>query len=175
MHSSLLHPLTLADIPWLSAHMQAHYPPAYAYLWNDAGAWYVANMYNEEKLTEEFKDPRAKFYKIADENNEYGFCKIIEGKPPTTGADNSLKYYYFQRIYLATNAQGKGVGTRIMHHFAELARAANYDRIWLEAMEVGKAKTFYERLGYYPTGMIRLPFPSMKDEMRGLVTMELEL
>jgi GNAT superfamily N-acetyltransferase len=154
--------------------MQAHYSPAYAYLWDDAGAWYVATMYNKEKLTEEFQDPRAKFYKIADENEAYGFCKTIAGKAPT-GADESLRYFYFQRIYLATNAQGKGIGTRVMEEETATARAEKYARIWLEAMEVGKAKTFYERLGYYATGKIRLPFLGMKDDLRGLVTMELEL
>lgn len=154
--------------------MQNHYPPAYSYLWDDDGAWYVATMYNAEKLTEEFQDSRAKFFRIADKNQEYGFCKVVEGKAPTE-ANESLKYYYFQRIYLATNAQGKGIGTLIMQQFADVARAADYDCMWLEAMEVGKAKAFYERLGYKVTGKIRLPFPGMKDELRGLLTMELEL
>lgn len=170
----MLHPLTPTDIPWLITHMQAHYPPAYNYLWNDAGAWYVATMYNEEKLTEEFEDPRARFYKITAEDEEYGFCKVIAGKAPP-GADESLRYYYFQRIYLATNAQGKGIGTEVMKTITVAARTEKYDRIWLETMEIGRAKPFYERLGYYETGKIRLPFPGMKDEFRGLVTLELKL
>lgn len=171
---SFLQPLTPNDIPYLIAHMQAHYSPAYAYLWNDAGAWYVKTMYNLEKLTEEFKEPKARFYRVTDGTTDYGFCKTIPNKAPQ-GANEQLKYFYLQRLYLATNAQGKGIGSRVMQEITAMAHAQNYNRIWLEAMEIGRAKAFYEKLGYRITDLVQLPFPGMKDEFRGLVTMELTL
>ncbi|PHI18598.1 hypothetical protein CEQ90_16995 [Lewinellaceae bacterium SD302] len=161
--------LTAKDIPWIANFMRIHYPPAYAYLWDDDGAWYVKNMYSEEKLAEEFTDERAEFYQVIYVDQAVGYCKIMRDKKPINA--DSGRYLYTQRLYLATEAQGKGIGGRLMRLIVEHARTDNFDYCWLETMEVGDSRRFYERLGFKETGKIRLPFPGMVEELRGLITM----
>ncbi len=153
--------------------MQDHYSPAYAYLWDDDGEWYVNNMYSEEKLREEFADERAEFYQVIHDDQPVGYCKIMRDKKPADDAPG--RYLYAQRLYLATEAQGKGIGNRLMRLIIEHARTDGYDYCWLEAMEVGDSRRFYERLGFKETGKIRLPFPGMVEELRGLLSMRLAL
>lgn len=165
----MLRMLTADDIPWISSFMLTHYSPAYAYLWDDDGDWYVKNMYSEEKLAEEFADERAEFYQVIHDDQPVGYCKIIRDKKPTNA--NSGRYLYTQRLYLATEAQGKGIGGRLMRLIIEQARSDKFDYCWLETMEVGDSRRFYERLGFKETGKIRLPFPGMVEELRGLIIM----
>jgi len=172
--SLILERLHLTDIPWIIDHMRVHYPPAYTYLWRDNGAWYLNEMYNTAKLEEEFKHPQATFFCIKDEQRDYGYCKTIAGKPPTQRGRFS-NYFYLQRLYLSTHAQGKGIGRWVMHKLLEQATAEGYEAMWLETMEIGKARKFYEHLGFYFIDQVRLPFPGMIDEMRGLNIMEKSL
>ncbi|MEM9835253.1 MAG: GNAT family N-acetyltransferase [Bacteroidota bacterium] len=167
----MLTPLTTADIPWITAHMHEHYPPAYTYLWTDHGAWYVANMYNETKLREEFSDQNARFYRVEDPHGVYGYCKVIHGKSPARKGKYT-NYFYLQRLYLATQAQGKGIGRRVVEILLEQARTTGHDAVWLETMEVGRSKVFYQRFGFEKIDVVRLPFPGMHDHLRDLAVME---
>lgn len=169
-----LTPISAQQTSWIIEFMRAHYPPAYEYLWEDAGDWYLRNMYSVEKIAAEFLDPNAGFYQVTHDNVVHGYCKVIAGKSPTHPGQYS-NYFYLQRLYLAAEAQGKGIGLAVMQQVIEDARRRGHKGIWLETMEVGRAKAFYERLGFRCIGQVRLPFPGMKDELRGLDTMELGL
>ncbi|MEL6276303.1 MAG: GNAT family N-acetyltransferase [Bacteroidota bacterium] len=154
--------------------MRIHYPPAYTYLWSDNGAWYLKEMYNAKRLAEEFTDSRAKFYRIEDGQQHYGYCKTISGKPPARYGQYA-NYCYLQRLYLNTNIQGKGIGGWVMNQLLDQAIANGHDAMWLETMEIGKARKFYERLGFSVIDKVRLPFPGMIEELRGLEVMEKSL
>lgn len=165
----LLRQSTTLDIPWIVAFMQQHYPPAYAYLWEDDGDWYLKEMYNADKLTEEFADEHAVFYQVIQFGKPIGFCKIIFGKRPENEAQGT--YLYLQRLYLSSEVQGLGIGSQVMDFLHDLAGQKQYDYCWLESMKVGDARRFYERKGYKVIDEIRLPFPGMIDDSRALLVM----
>lgn len=164
----MLQQITASDIPWIVDFMDKHYSPAYAYLWEDQGEWYVQNMYSQEKLTEEFLNKAAEFYQVIHEGNLIGYCKLIKEKCPP-GYENQ-RCFYLQRLYLDTNYQGRGIGGRLMNQLIERTKQEGYDLIWLETMEIGASKRFYERLDFHEVDKIRLPFPGMIEKNRGLLT-----
>lgn len=150
--------------------MQQHYAPAYAYLWEDGGKWYVEKTYSMDQLKGEFKDCAAAFYRVKSGDDAVGYCKTIDGKIPANSRSGS--YFYLQRLYLATDRQGLGIGGRVMQLLEQRAIEKQVDCFWLESMEVGDSRRFYERLGFEQTDRIRLPFPGMIEEYRGLLVME---
>lgn len=163
----LLRQSTKKDIPWITAFMQQHYPPAYAYLWEDKGDWYVETMYNAERLAREFAEPKAEFYQVMQADQCVGFCKLVEGKKPENAPAG--RYFYVQRLYLSTAVQGQGIGRQVMEAVHERAKQVGCDYCWLETMEIGDARRFYERFGYVSIGKRRLPYQGMVEETRGLL------
>lgn len=58
-------------------------------------------------------------------------------------------YLYVQTIQLAPSARGRGLGSRVMDHIAQLAAEADLRTIRLRVLRSNHAaRRFYDRLGY---------------------------
>lgn len=170
-HTQLLTP---DDAPRLQELMFRIYPAAYAYLWDDGGQWYVENIYAPAALREELSDPRAatRFVYLEGSETPAGFYKTMRSKGPEGGDD---RYFYLQRIYLGPEAQGQGIGSKLVRDSLEEARTAGFQYAWLETMDSGPAGDFYRSFGFRQTGSIQLPFPGIRPGLRTLLTLEKEL
>lgn len=167
-----LHRLSPADAVRVRALMYRIYPSAYEYLWQDGGRWYLEQMYTVEGLRAELADPTAHCWIITALGEEQGFLKLIEQSQPGEEDGRGL---YLQRLYLLPAARGRGLGHQLMQFTFEWARQHGCTYVWLEAMEVSRARNFYARYGFEARGCRRLDFPGMHDEMRGLLLMRAAL
>ena len=71
-----------------------------------------------------------------------GFA-ALEGGPP--GVCELRKMYYLP------GARGKGLGRKLLHHVLEAARAAGFERCYLETLEhMHAARHLYEQAGFTP-------------------------
>ncbi len=63
---------------------------------------------------------------------------------PKEGSTCELK-----RLYVASSARGRGVGRALYAHAESFARAAGYERIWLDSSRrFAEARKLYERNGF---------------------------
>jgi len=89
----------------------------------------------------DFKPEKIKI--LLDENND------AIGLLITTEDDTHI---YIQSLLLCENAQGKGIGTEILHELIKQAKSKS-KQIELQVFKVNKrAKALYERLGFSTTG-----------------------
>jgi GNAT superfamily N-acetyltransferase len=154
----------------LSALAKAIYVEYYLHLWNPGGAdWYMHEYaYHPDKLRSELADAGNLHYIVYEKSKPMGYLKL---KQDATLKDfelyNSLE---IERIYLHKAIAGKGVGKQLMLLSEEIARGHKKEMIFLKAMDTSlDAINFYQKMGFTKCGTYVLPFPQLKEELRGMV------
>lgn len=155
----------------LSALAKAIYVEHYLHLWYPGGAdWYMEEQaYPEEKLRTELTDPNNLHYIVYDEQGlPQGYLKLrIRAVLSGYEEKDCLE---IERIYLHSDATGKGIGKQLMELSETIARQHHKDMIFLKAMNSSRdAIGFYQRMGYRVCGKLVLPFTQMKEVYRGMV------
>jgi len=93
-----------------------------------------------EHASERYRAPHAGFWVADREGAIVGTCAIR----PKEGATCELK-----RLYVRADARGGGVGQSLYEHAERFARAAGYERIWLDSSRrFTAARRLYERNGF---------------------------
>ncbi len=177
--------LSVEDAEWLSLIAKKAYFDNYTHLWHDDGAWYAERCFNAEQLRTELSDDNALFYGVKDGTDPLGFLKININYPlsKTTCQSKDLSLLTFEteeipnaleleRIYLTKKGQGKRIGQRLVQLTVDAARSRGIDMVWLKAMTLSPAVSFYEKMGFKICGTMRLDFEQMKIEMRDMVAMK---
>lgn len=159
-----------ADARVLSTVALESYRQHYLDYWYDRGEWYMQHSFAPERLAVELADPNARYFMVWRHNERAGFLKINLDKPlPDQPANKGLE---LERIYLLKAATGHGVGQAAVEYVEKLARGAGRQTLWLKAMDTSEALSFYERMGFRHYGTLRLDFPQMKEELRGMVILQ---
>ena len=160
-----LHPISPADEQRLYAFMQRIYPPVYQHFWQDQGQWYLNHIYGPEAFARDMAAENAYFDFVKWEDQLIGIFRWLEDEPLIDLPDR--KATKLQRIYLAPEAQGKGVGKALLNWLIERQKRLGYQLLWLDVMEEQPpAKNFYAGLGFQETGHVFLNFELMHDNMR---------
>jgi putative acetyltransferase len=83
-------------------------------------------------------------YFIAEESGEIlGGCGVY----PTVGLPSECGELV--KLYVSSDARGKGIGQALMERSAQAARELGYQQLYLETLpELAKAVSLYERSGY---------------------------
>lgn len=149
------------------------YKDFYLHLWYDGGAWYINHSFNKTVIEEELMHPNHIFFLINEDNGTIGFLKLNIDRPLKNFEGRDA--IELGRIYLTKSSIGKGIGRSVMKFCFDYARQLNKELIWLKAMDTSDAVGFYEALGFKHYGRLRLEFPQMKEEFRGMVVMMKEL
>jgi GNAT superfamily N-acetyltransferase len=150
------------------------YSDHYLHLWHDEGKWYKDTFFSHEKLTEEFKDANAQFFVAFYNDEPVGFLKLnidanLKGFEDRRGLE-------LERIYLTKEAEGKGIGRKLVEETFAIAKLHNKNLVWLKAMDTSEgAINFYKKMGFAITGTHKLKHHLMKEELRGMVIMSKEL
>ena len=174
-----LKPMLPEDAPLVLAFMQQHYPPAYAQLWTDGGAWYLHDQYSPEKLHEVL----AASSERAEGKAEVRVYWVMQGEAKVGWAQWEIKIAptltekgaYLHRLYLATEAQGQGLGQGVLRQFEAFAKTKNLQYAWLEAMTLGGAIRFYEREGYQRISAYDLPYDRLFANQRNITILTKQL
>ena len=169
-----LRPLTPADHPVLQALMQRIYPPAYAHLWPDGGAWYLRRQYGRANYLRELAEPNAVYHFVLHYGEPTGIVRLVKG---TSLVDQpTVRACKLHRIYLDQAIHGQGIGKQIIQWTIDTCRQQGFDLLWLEAMDTAPAAlAFYERMGFTRSGAFRLDMPLMYPSLRGMYRLALPL
>ena len=162
--------LEAKDAALLSQVAIKAYSDHYLHLWYDGGKWYINKCFTVEALTAELNDTNAAFYLALYDSAPVGFLKLNIDAPLHEKDKNALE---LERIYLNKEATGKGIGSLLMRLTIKIAQENNKELVWLKAMDTsGDSIAFYEKTGFTITGTYTLPYPLMKEELRGMMIME---
>lgn len=163
-------PLGETDQPQLFALMQKIYPAVYAYLWDDAGAWYLHHAFGPAAFAADLADPRGRYYFVTDRAEPIGILRILEEAPlPEYPAQPSTKLH---RIYLAASHQGRGWGQRLVRWVQQQYNQDPAGILWLEVMDSQPpAIAFYEKMGFQRGQAFQLSFTGIHPPLRGMYTM----
>jgi ribosomal protein S18 acetylase RimI-like enzyme len=127
--------------------MRRIYPAAYARFWEDSGKRYVKQIYQSDNFQKEMDDPFSLFYTVKYEGKVVGILRLLQHHSiaGTYGAQSTK----LQRIYLAPEMQGKGIGKQLIQWCLDQFLQSPGDQIWLEAMRAqASAVRFYKKMGF---------------------------
>ena len=112
---------------------------------------YLNQAFAREQILEELENQNSAFYLIYQDGSPAGCLKVNEAAAQTEiGDPHSLE---IERIYVAKEFQGTGIGGRLMDEAVRLASEQKKEYIWLGVWEKNeRAIRFYERKGFYRTG-----------------------
>ncbi|WP_157811554.1 GNAT family N-acetyltransferase [Lacinutrix sp. Bg11-31] len=153
--------------------IQRIYPPAYKHLWkNEDCSFYINTFYNLEQLQTELLEKATEYYFVIYENEPVGICKIQFNKPLKTIETGT----YIHRIYLGSEAQGKGIAKTIFNWIEIRAKENNNNLLWLKAMDTQEqAIKFYIKQGFKINGKTSLDFNLLHEPLRGMLIMTKEI
>ena len=112
---------------------------------------YLDRASNMEKLRAELQNASSAFYFVYLGDALAGYIKLNEAPAQTEIHDeNALE---IERIYIAREFQGHGLGRKLIERAIELARTGGKQYIWLGVWEKNeKAIGFYQKHGFYRIG-----------------------
>lgn len=112
---------------------------------------YLEDAFATDKLLRELHDANSEFVLLEDDGRPAGYLKINE--EPSQTEINDKTSLEIQRIYVDSEARGKGLGTRLMQYAIDTAKERGKRYVWLGVWEHNdKAIRFYTRNGFYRIG-----------------------
>ena len=108
---------------------------------------YIDKSFNLISLKAQLQNNFSKFYLVMDGEMVAGYLKINWGNTQSESVDpNALE---IERIYVQKLYQGKNVGLALYQKALSVAKAFNFDFIWLGVWEKNqKAIRFYKKNGF---------------------------
>lgn len=169
-----IEPLERKDAVMLSAIARRAYGDHFRYLWDDAGEAYMARSFSEEFLEGDLSDPRNLYFAAFQDDEPAGFLKL---RPQNTlPMFGDAEAFEIERIYLAKEFKGKGIGARMMNTAIEIAESMRKDLVWLKVMAENEASIgFYQSCGFVICGNEVLSKPRLRPEHSGMYVMCKEL
>lgn len=166
-----LQSISINDQSKLMALMQRIYPPAYKYIWkNENCDFYFERFYSENNLQIELNEKNAEYYFVSFKDNLVGILRIHFNKVLKSMPEKSA--CYINRIYLAEEAQGKGIANELFKWVEQKANQKGIGIIWLEAMDSkAQALQFYQKQGFLKSHEAHLNFEPLVDLYRGMVVL----
>nr|WP_315223836.1 GNAT family N-acetyltransferase [uncultured Flavobacterium sp.] len=98
-------------------------------------------MYSDEALTIQFRKKKQLFYLILDDETPLGFIGIEHHY-------NDQLVTRIHKIYLLPEAQGKGIGKKVMDEIAKMALENNSTALSLNVNRYNTSLTFYKKIGF---------------------------
>lgn len=162
--------INLEDQPALYQLMKRIYPPAYEHLWKDDGSWYIDQTFNQQILENELAESNAAYYFVVYQNCQAGILRIVWDAPFVDFPQHSA--FKLHRLYLGTEAQGKGVAKGLMDWVEQQAIQHHNELVWLDVMDTQQqALKFYTKTGFQRGSSTRHTFDLMHEHYRGMYRM----
>lgn len=112
---------------------------------------YLEKAFDINKLRGELSDSNSLFYFLYADEALAGYLKLNEA--PSQTDINEIQSLEIERVYVAKEFQGNGLGRVLMNKAIATARAREKAYIWLGVWEKNnKAISFYKKSGFYETG-----------------------
>lgn len=118
-----------------------------------AFAQYCQTAFSLEKIQAEMAQADAEFYFARAGETVAAYLKLNIGRQPVEDWDGSAAMQ-IERVYVAPDFQGAGLGTQLLQFADERARATRARWIWLSVWQKSpRTIAFYSRHGYTIFGM----------------------
>lgn len=120
---------------------------------NDPGnlAAYIDLAFDPHTIEEQLRTRGSEFYFAGADDTPLGYLKLNTGAAQTDSVPG--KTLEIERIYLAGEAQGRGLGNALLEFALERARALGCEAVWLGVWERNhRAIAFYTKRGFVPFG-----------------------
>ena len=155
------------DHPRHHSLMERIYPPAFAYLWPDAGAWYVHHVHGRKSFERDLAQPDARYYHVFFREELVGIYRLkLNTEPVDFPGEPGLK---LDRLYLDDAIRGQGIGSALVEHAKRETSRLGKSILWLERMDTNEATiAFYRKCGFTDGSAFRLTFDRMHPEFRGM-------
>ena len=116
-----------------------------------AMASYIEERFTPEVLAAQLAEEGSTFFIAYLEEEAIGFARLKQDAPPELqGAERTLE---INRLYVAHDHWGRGVGRRLIQACVEEARARGCTSVWLAAWsENPRTLAFYRSLGFEEIG-----------------------
>ncbi len=138
---------TIENIPLIRQLTFKVWPQTYATLLSQAQIDYMLKlMYSEASLQQQFENG-CEFIIVYDEKEPIGFASYQEIKPAT---------WKLHKLYILSSQQGKGTGRFVIDHIIKEIGLLKAKALQLQVKKDNKAKTFYDKIGFYVIEEIRL-------------------
>jgi ribosomal protein S18 acetylase RimI-like enzyme len=114
--------------------------------------YFLAEYFNEKKLSEALSDENNCFFFAEYEGSPVGYLQFMEDYQ-NLPLMKQWKALELKRIYVLSAFQGKGIAQQLMDFIMAYARGKSYEVIWLGVWEHNiRAKKFYEKYGFSDSG-----------------------
>ena len=143
---------TISDVEILSEFAKQNFYEAFAHLntKEDMQA-YLENAFNIDKLSTQLYDVNSETYFLYCDSRLAGYLKINQA--PSQTDINDADSLEVERIYVAQDYQGNGLGQFLMDNAIKFAKEHNKKYIWLSVWQKNeKAVIFYRKNDFYESG-----------------------
>lgn len=113
---------------------------------------YLDRQMSREALRKQLENPGSRFFIFTiDDGMAIGYTKLNTGQAQTEDLDD--RHLEIERIYLAPEHQGKGLGREMMTHAVSLAKQEGFEILWLGVWQQKlDSIAFYKRMGFEKFG-----------------------
>jgi ribosomal protein S18 acetylase RimI-like enzyme len=112
---------------------------------------YLDQSFNIDKLRGELSNSDSSFYFLYADRELTGYLKLNES--PSQTDINDIRSLEIERIYVAREFQGEGLGKVLMNKAVNIATARKKIFVWLGVWEKNdRAVLFYRKNGFYEVG-----------------------
>lgn len=109
---------------------------------------YLEQAFNHDKMRDELSDINSAFYFLFADKELAGYLKLNEEDAQTD--INDPQSIEIERIYVAKEYQGKGLGNILMNKALSIANDRRKSYVWLGVWEKNKnGIQFYKKHGFY--------------------------
>jgi len=169
----IFHRCTVKDIPVLIEVGQRAYKQSYIHIWENNSDFYIQKSFSEVAFKKDFIDKNVIYFLIYDGVSAIGLIKINLTTPLAGYLEKDI--IEIEKIYIISEASGKGIGTTSMNFIKEYALTLNKKVILLSVMTTSPALNFYKKLGFQGIKNYDLDYPKIKKGFRGMLQMKLDL
>jgi diamine N-acetyltransferase len=164
-----IRPGTPDDAAALAAFGAATFRSAYAEAVPTAALEaFIGTVFGDDLQAEELRDPACAVSVAERDGRLLGYVLLRDATPPSSVAgDRPLA---ISRLYVAADAQGKGVGAALLAPAISGAQARGHDLLWLTVWEHNpRAIAVYERWGFVDVGEVEFDLAGVSQTDRILV------
>ena len=163
----ILRPIVPEDHSIHFSLMERIYPPAFAYLWPDAGAWYINHVHGREPFERDLAQPDAPYYHVYFREKLIGIYRLkLHTEMPDFPGVPTLK---LDRLYLDDAERGQGIGSALVEYAKKETDRLGKSLLWLERMDTNESTiAFYLKCGFTDGSAFRLTFDQMYPKYRGM-------
>ena len=140
------------DIPTLCNFSYQTYNETFAHMNTPANMKaYLKQSFTINKLSRELLNSNSLFYFLYASGELAGYLKLNEA--PSQTDINDMQSLEIERIYIAKEFQGEGLGNVLMNKAIDIANMRKKSYVWLGVWEKNnRAILFYKKNGFYEIG-----------------------